>query len=71
MADTGASQVIYEDNDCLGAEFIRQIRDVSYGPGGDTGTTADFPFVAVSGRLRVKVTAGSTCAGALFVWTEE
>lgn len=68
--DTGAGVVIYEDTDCLGVEFIRPIRHAPYGSGGDTGATADSPIYSAGGRFRVLVTAGATCVGTLFIWTD-
>lgn len=76
--DTGDGVPIVNDNDCLGADFIRQYRSPIHNQSGiaidaDTGDGYFSQPVPLAGdRLRVRVTpAGGTVSGRLYVWTRE
>jgi hypothetical protein len=67
--DTGDGWVILEDNDCLGTDFTRALRQRLHDSAGAADTGAG-PVVMAGDRLRVKVTpGGSACAGRLYVYT--
>lgn len=75
QADTGDGFVIYDDNDCLGSNFVRAPRQGTHDISGDvdaidTGTPASLvPYVMSGDRIRVKVTpGGAAVAGRLYVW---
>ena len=68
--DTGNGWSIYNDNDCLGADFIKATRVSRYGPDGVSDTGHTERVVSAGDRLRVKVTpGGAACVGKLYVWT--
>lgn len=75
--DTGDGWLIYNDNDCLGADFTRAPRQPMHGADGaadpaDTGAAFGVPIVAAGDRLRIKVTpGGAAVAGRLYIWTQE
>lgn len=77
--DTGDGFVFVNDNDCLGADFVRVPRQPTHDLSGaadvtDTGTpAAPAPIVGAGGdRIRVKVTpGGAACAGRLYVWVRD
>lgn len=74
-ADTGNGVVILNDNDCLGADFVRQPRTPLHNSDGtqiDTGADFADPVVCAGERLRVKVTpAGGTPQGRVYVWVKD
>jgi hypothetical protein len=68
--DTGESWHLLDDNDCLGADFIKAPRQRTHGFDGTPDTGIAVPFVAHGDRLRVKVTpGGAAVVGQLYVWT--
>lgn len=75
--DSGDGWLIYNDNDCLGADFLKALRQPMHGSDGapdpaDTGAAFGVPIVAAGDRLKVKVIPGGTAvAGKLYVWTRE
>lgn len=75
--DTGDGWLIYNDNDSLGVDFVRGLRQPQHGSDGapdpaDTGAAFGVPIVAAGDRLRVKVTPGGTAvAGRLYVWSRD
>jgi hypothetical protein len=67
--DTGDGWVVLEDNDCLGTNFTRALRQRLHDSAGASDTGAG-PIVMAGDRLRVKVTpGGSACVGRLYVYT--
>lgn len=71
-SDTGDGWTVYNNNDCLGADFLQPLlRNVVHANGLDTGAGgAQAPIAAAGDKLRVKVTpGGSAVAGTLYVWT--
>jgi hypothetical protein len=71
--DTAGGLTLLNDEDCLGASFIRapMIPGVA-SDGFDTGVDQYAPAVAAGDRLRIKVTpGGAAVAGTLYVWTRE
>jgi hypothetical protein len=70
-ADTGNGIIVYDDNDCLGADFMKVPMQPAHGPdGSDTGVDDYAPIVAAGDRLRVKVTpGGAAVVGRLYIWT--
>lgn len=71
-ADTGNGVPIVNDNDCLGADFIRHYRTPIHNTDGsavDTGNDFCAPVVLAGERPRVRVTpAGGTVQGRLYLW---
>jgi hypothetical protein len=69
--DTAGGLAVVNDEDCLGASFLRAPRISGVAVDGfDTGVDAYFPPVAAGDRLRIKVTpGGAAVAGKLYVWT--
>lgn len=66
--DTGDGWDILSDNDCLGVNFTRVLRQDTHDPAGvsDTGSA---PIVMAGDRLRVKIVpAGGSPAGRLYVY---
>lgn len=72
--DTGDGWLIYNDNDCLGANFVRGLRQPQHGSDGapdpaDTGAAFGVPIHVGASRLRVKVIPGGAAAvGRLYIW---
>lgn len=70
--DTGDGWIIFNDNDCLGADFLKGLarKDV-HANGADTGVSGSHSVVAAAGdHLRVRVTpGGAAVAGELYIWT--
>lgn len=73
--DTGDGWEFFNDNDCLGVDFVRvpsqHVHDISGAAEmADTGTSvAPAPVVAAGDRLRVKITpGGAACVGRLYIW---
>lgn len=72
--DTGDGWIIYNDNDCLGANFTKVPYQATHEAGGavastDTGTWSAVPVVFAGDRPRVKVTpGGAAVAGRLYLW---
>ena len=72
--DTGAGWVIYDNNDCLGADFLQSLtKSAVHANGSDTGSGgAQVPVVSAGDRLKVKVTpGGAAVVGTLNIWTYE
>lgn len=71
--DTGDGWTVYNDNDCLGANFTKvPTQPQAHSDGADTGASLDVPVVAAGDRLRVKVTpGGAEVAGRLYVYTRK
>jgi hypothetical protein len=71
--DTGNGIVVINDNDCLGADFVRvPVQPTQHFDGFDTGTAQEAYVISGGEHLRVKVTpAGAACAGRLYVWTRD
>ena len=73
--DTGNGVLVVNDNDCLGADFVRAWRQSTHDQSGDAfDTGGDFiePFVSAGDHLRVRVTpGGAAVAGRLYIWTRE
>jgi hypothetical protein len=75
--DSGDGFPVFNDADCLGADFMRlapQPIDCTDGNVdlGDTGAQAGAPISGCGDRLRVKIIPGGTaCAGKLNVWVNE
>lgn len=68
-ADTGDGWTIFNDNDCLGTNFVRALRQNLHDSTGAQDTGAG-PIVGAGDRLRVKVTpGGASVAGRLYIWT--
>ena len=69
--DTGLMWDILNDNDCLGVDFVRGLRQRLHGSDGAVDTGAG-PIVLAGDRIRVKVTPGGTSAiGKLYIWTTD
>jgi hypothetical protein len=71
--DTGGGLTILNDEDCLGASFIRvpTIPGVAI-DGFDTGVDQYFPVAAAGDKLRIKVTpGGAAVAGRLRFWIKD
>jgi hypothetical protein len=77
MGDTGDGWLIFNDNDCLGADFVRAPRQSMHGADGapdpaDTGAAFGVPIASAGDRLRIKVTpGGAAVAGRLYIWTQD
>ena len=71
--DTAGGLTILNDEDCLGASFVRAPTIAGVAADGfDTGVDQYFPPVACGDRLRIKVTpGGAAVAGKLYVWTRD
>lgn len=71
--DTGDGFIFYNDNDCLGANFVKvPLQPGHASDGTDTGVDEYFPVVSAGDRLRVKVTpGGAAVVGRLYVWTRQ
>jgi hypothetical protein len=76
--DTGDGWIFYNDNDCLGANFVRvpsqHVHDIDGNAEmADTGTSVSpHPIVAAGDRLRIKVTpGGAAVAGRLYIWIDD
>jgi hypothetical protein len=71
--DTGNGITILNDNDCLGADFVRMpVNPTHHSDGFDTGTAQEAPVVSAGEHLRIKVTpGGAAVVGRLYVWTGE
>jgi hypothetical protein len=75
--DTGDSWEFFNDNDCLGVDFMKVPTQFQHGSDGnvdpaDTGSQVGVPVVAAGDRLRVKVVpGGSAVAGKLFIWVKD
>jgi hypothetical protein len=72
--DTGDGFVVYNDNDCLGANFVRSpVMQAHHSDGFDTGSVEEVHFVCQpNDRLRVKVIpGGAAVAGRLYVWVKD
>ena len=68
--DTGAGWSIYNNNDCLGSDFLQALRQPQHGSDGAADTGHFAPIAAAGDRLRVKVTpGGAAVVGKLYVWT--
>ena len=74
-ADTGNGVLVVDDNDVLGADFVRQWRSPTHDTAGvaiDTGGDFPEPVVLAGDRLRVKITpAGGTVSGNLYIWAKD
>ena len=69
--DSGQGWSIYNNNDCLGADFLQAPRQRSFGSDGAADTGA-VPVVAAGDRLRVKVTpGGAAVVGKLYIWSAD
>jgi hypothetical protein len=67
--DTGDGFVILNDNDCLGADFVRAPRQAVHDSAGAALASGDSPYVLAGDRIRAKVIpGGAACAGRLYVW---
>ena len=73
VGDTGDGIEIYNNNDCLGADFVQAPRQPAHDAAGlDTGVDQYVPIVGAGDRLRVKVTpGGAAVAGTLYVWSKK
>ena len=75
IADTGNGVLVVNDNDILGADFVRQFRSPVHNTAGnaiDTGDDFAEPVVSAGERLRVLITPGGAGPiGRLYVWTGE
>ena len=71
--DTGDAFQIYNNNDCLGANFTHfPTQQTHHSDGVDTGSTTEEYFVAAGDRLRIKVLPGQgECAGRLYVYVKD
>lgn len=73
--DTGDGWVVYNDNDCLGTNFVKALRQPQHGSDGaadpaDTGAAFGVPIVGAGDRIRVKVIPGGAGGtGRLYIWT--
>lgn len=70
-ADTGDGVLVVNDNDCLGADFVRQWRSPTHNTAGgavDTGDDFAAPVVFAGDRPRVRITPGGTTIGRLYLW---
>ena len=70
-ADTGEGWTIYDNNDCLGADFLHPlVRNNVHANGLDTGAGGSQSVVASGAdRLHVKVTPGGVAVkGKLYAW---
>lgn len=74
-SDSGNGVLVVDDNDCLGADFVRQWRSPLHNTDGvqiDTGADFSEPITLAGDRLRVKITpAGGTVNGRLYVWAKD
>lgn len=69
--DTGEGWIIFNDDDCLGADFLKGlVRKDVHANGSDTGTGGSQSVVCAAGdHLRVRVTpGGAAVAGELYIW---
>ena len=68
--DTGAGWTIYNNNDCLGSDFLQAVRQVGVSSDGtDTGVDEYFPIHASGDHLRIKVTpGGAAVVGKLYIY---
>lgn len=72
--DTGSGWLVFDDNDCLGSDFLKAPRQRQHGSDGnadpaDTGAAFGAPLVFEGDRLAVKVIpGGAAVAGTLHVW---
>lgn len=69
--DTTGSVDFYNDNDCLGAGFLKSPRLSAHaGDGLDTGADSSVPVVSAGQRVRAKAAPGgnATLAGTLYIW---
>ena len=72
--DSGDGFAVFNDNDCLGANFTRfPTQQTHHIDGFDTGSTTEDYFVVATGeRLRLKVLPGQAeCRGRLYVYVKE
>ena len=71
-SDTGEGWLIYNNNDCLGEDFLQSVtRTNVHANGSDTGVSGSQSVCAsANDKLHVKVTpGGSAVVGTLYVWT--
>lgn len=73
MGDSGDGFAVYNNNDCLGANFTHfPTQQTHHLDGFDTGSTTEDYFVAAGDRLRIKVLPGQgECRGRLYVYVKD
>lgn len=74
-ADTGNSYQFYNDNDVLGTQFVKCVRQATHNASGnaiDTGDDFSEPIYFAGEPIRMRVTPGDTghIEGVLHLWIE-
>ena len=67
-ADTGDGWNVLNDNDVLGTNFVRVLRQDTH-DGAGVSDTGSAPIIGAGDRIRIKVTpGGAAAAGRLYIW---